>query len=104
MTARHVLALLALVAVVGVCTAADPKPFPGTPTKWEGFARHDFKVDGTDATVVVPDKPLPGRPWVWRGGGFRAPPAPPTAPPQTAGRPPCLRTSEPFRPPQPRAP
>jgi pimeloyl-ACP methyl ester carboxylesterase len=53
-------------------TAADPKAFPDTPTKWNGFARHDFKVDGTEAIVVVPEKPLPGRPWVWRGESFDA--------------------------------
>ncbi len=60
-------ALLAVLSLSAPCPAADPKPFPGTPTKWEGFARHDFQVGGTDATVVVPDKPLPSRPWVWRG-------------------------------------
>ncbi len=65
-------ALLAVLFLTAQCPAADPKPFPGAPTKWEGFARHDFKVDGTDATVVVPDKPLPGRPWVWRGEFFGA--------------------------------
>ena len=65
-------AVFAVLALAAPCPAADPKPFPGTSTKWEGFARHDFKVDGTDATVVVPDKPLPGRPWVWRGEFFGA--------------------------------
>ncbi len=67
-----VTALLAALSLTALCPAADPKPFPGTPTKWEGFARHDFKVDGTDATVVVPDKPQPSRPWVWRGEFFGA--------------------------------
>lgn len=66
------LALLATLALAAPCAAADPKPFPGTTTKWEGFARHDFKVADLDATVVVPDKPLPGRPWVWRGEFFGA--------------------------------
>ena len=67
-----VTALLAALSLTAPCPAADPKPFPGTPIKWEGFARHDFKVEGTEATVVVPDKPLPGRPWVWRGEFFGA--------------------------------
>lgn len=61
-----------LLAAAGVATAADPKPFPGNPTRWQGFARHDFKVDNRDATVVVPDTPLPGRRWVWRGEFFGA--------------------------------
>ena len=72
MTVRHALALLALAALAVETPAADPKPFPGTPTKWQGFVRHDFKVGELDATVVVPDKPLPGRPWVWRGEFFGA--------------------------------
>ena len=65
-------ALLAVLSLTALCRAADPQPFPGTPTKWTGFVRHDFKVDGTEAIVVVPDKPLPGRPWVWRGEFFGA--------------------------------
>jgi pimeloyl-ACP methyl ester carboxylesterase len=65
-------AAVVTLALPAVAPAADPKPFPGTPTKWEGFTRHDFKVGDLDATVVVPDKPLPGRPWVWRGEFFGA--------------------------------
>ena len=69
---RSALACLALLALPVVALSAEPKPFPGTPTKWSGFAKHDFKVGDLDATVVVPDKPLPGRPWVWRGEFFGA--------------------------------
>jgi pimeloyl-ACP methyl ester carboxylesterase len=65
-------AVLISLALAGDAPTAEPKPFPGTPTKWQGFARHDFKVGDLDATVVVPDKPLPGRPWVWRGEFFGA--------------------------------
>jgi pimeloyl-ACP methyl ester carboxylesterase len=74
MTARTVVALAALFSLVIPfgAHAADPKPFPGTPAKWQGFARHDFKVGDLDATVVVPGRPLPGRPWVWRGEFFGA--------------------------------
>ena len=72
MTARLAFVVFALTTLATAATAAEPKPFPGTPTKWEGFARHDFKVGDLDATVVVPEKPLPGRPWVWRGEFFGA--------------------------------
>lgn len=65
-------AVFIVLALTSPSTAADPKPFPNTPTKWEGFARHDFRVEGTAAIVVVPDKPLPGRPWVWRAEFFGA--------------------------------
>ena len=61
-----------VVVALNPAQGGDPKPFPGTPTKWQGFARHDFKVGDLDATVVVPEKPLPGRPWVWRGEFFGA--------------------------------
>ncbi len=50
----------------------QPKAFPGTPAKWQGHDKYDFKVDKLDATVVVPEKALPGRPWVWRGEFFGA--------------------------------
>lgn len=64
--------LLAALGLTGVVRAAEPKPFPGAPTKWQGFAKHEFKVGEREATVVVPDKALPGRPWVWRGEFFGA--------------------------------
>src|SRR3954453_3449453 len=74
MTARTALALAALASLLlpSGAHAAEPKPFPGTPTRWQGFARHDFKVGELDATGVVPERPLPGRPWVWRGEFFGA--------------------------------
>jgi pimeloyl-ACP methyl ester carboxylesterase len=64
--------LLALLCLTTASPAVEPKPFPNAPTKWEGFARHDFKVDGTSAIVVVPKQSLPGRPWIWRGEFFGA--------------------------------
>jgi pimeloyl-ACP methyl ester carboxylesterase len=69
---RRLVPTLAALLVTTSATAAEPKPFPGTPTKWQGFARHDFKHANRGATVVVPDRPLPGRPWVWRGEFFGA--------------------------------
>jgi len=69
MFARTLPVVVALL-LASLAAAADPKPFPGTPTKWRGFARHDFKVGDLSAIVVVPDEPLPGRPWVWRGEFF----------------------------------
>jgi pimeloyl-ACP methyl ester carboxylesterase len=67
-----ILRILCLLAYATFTQSAEPKPFPGTPTKWQGFARHDFKVGDLDAIVVVPEKPLAGRPWVWRGEFFGA--------------------------------
>lgn len=50
----------------------DQKPFPGTPSPWNGFSKFDFPVDDLKATVVAPAKPIPERPWVWRGEFFGA--------------------------------
>jgi pimeloyl-ACP methyl ester carboxylesterase len=52
--------------------ADEPKPFPGAASRWEGFVRHDFPVDGATVIVVEPAKSRPGRPWVWRGEFFGA--------------------------------
>jgi pimeloyl-ACP methyl ester carboxylesterase len=52
--------------------ADDPKPFPGTESRWNGFVRHDFTVEGSGVIVVEPKTPLPGRPWAWRGEFFGA--------------------------------
>ena len=51
---------------------SEPKPFPGKVSKWNGFTRHDFQVDGADVIIVAPAKSLPGGPWAWRGEFFGA--------------------------------
>jgi pimeloyl-ACP methyl ester carboxylesterase len=63
---------VALFWMIPNTTAADLKPFPGKASQWNGFSRHDFKLDDVSVIVVEPEKPLPGRPWVWRGEFFGA--------------------------------
>lgn len=46
--------------------------FPGAPTDYHGFLRHDFTVDDCPAIVVQPNNPIPDRPWVWRAEFFDA--------------------------------
>lgn len=46
--------------------AQQPIPWPGQQSRWRGFERHDFEVDGRSAYVVSPRGAAPGRPWVWR--------------------------------------
>lgn len=66
-------ALILIAAYVpSSCAAEEPKPFPGKASQWNGFARHDFQVDGANVIVVAPAKALPGRPWAWRGEFFGA--------------------------------
>lgn len=69
---RGSILLLLLFSTTSMVLAESPKPFPGKVSRWQGFVRHDFRVDGKDALVVVPDKALPGRPWAWRGEFFGA--------------------------------
>jgi hypothetical protein len=56
--------------LIAVAPAEAPKPFPGVESRWEGFVRHDFRVDEAAVIVVEPRKPLSGRPWAWRGEFF----------------------------------
>jgi len=63
--------LLALPATT-MADSAALEPFPGKISRWEGFTRHDFLVNGANAIVVEPSNPLPGRPWAWRGEFFGA--------------------------------
>lgn len=41
-------------------------PFPGNKSKYKGFDRYDFVIDGQKAFVVLPATPLEGKPWIWR--------------------------------------
>lgn len=68
----RVVVLILLGFSLSSATAADSKPFPGTPGTWNGFPKHEFSVDGLKVTAVVPAKPLPGQPWLWRGEFFGA--------------------------------
>jgi acetyl esterase/lipase len=61
---------------VAVVRGAEPAPFPGKTTDWNGFARHDFEVDGKPVLVVAPWEPAYGRPWVWHGEFFGHKPGP----------------------------
>ena len=57
--------------------SSDSLPeFPGKRTKWNGFDRFDFEVDGRPVLVVAPKEPAPGRPWVWHGEFFGHKPDP----------------------------
>ncbi len=47
-----------------------PAPFPGLPGDYHGFARYDFPVEGTRATVVAPKHTATGKPWIWRAEFF----------------------------------
>lgn len=51
-------------------SSSGKQPFPGRKSRWEGFDRYDFKVNGKPVIVVAPKRALPGRPWIWRGEFF----------------------------------
>ena len=54
----------------------EAKPFEGESSKWKGFRRCDFQIEGKSVLVVIPDEPAAGRPWVWHGEFFGHKPAP----------------------------
>lgn len=49
---------------------------PGKRSRWFGFERVDFEVDGKSVLVVSPKIEAPGRPWVWHGEFFGHKPNP----------------------------
>lgn len=59
-----------------VVSAAEPAPFPGKQSSWNGHDRYDFQVDGKNVLVVLPKQAAPGKPWVWHGEFFGHKPAP----------------------------
>jgi hypothetical protein len=61
-----------LVCLMPALNAAEPKPFTGRLSEWNGFNQYSFIVDGSNVLVVEPAKALPGRPWAWRGEFFGA--------------------------------
>ena len=70
-------ALLSVCVVVSPTFAqADENAFPGKQSKWNGFSRYDFEVDGKPVLVVVPDKAVAEKPWVWHGEFFGHKPEP----------------------------
>lgn len=50
--------------------------FPGKRSRWFGFERYDFEVDGKPVLVVAPKLEAPGRPWAWHGEFFGHKPNP----------------------------
>jgi lysophospholipase L1-like esterase len=43
---------------------------PGKKSKWNGYDRYDFEVDGRAGLIVVPKAAAPGKPWAWRAEFF----------------------------------
>jgi pimeloyl-ACP methyl ester carboxylesterase len=41
-------------------------PWPGKQSSFHSFVQHNFKLEGLNCKVVVPEKIDNGKPWVWR--------------------------------------
>lgn len=49
----------------------------GTVSDWNGFRRHDFRIDGINCILIEPEgAPAGGKPWYWRARFFGAFPFP----------------------------
>lgn len=57
--------ILATFLIVGVAWG-----FEGKSSKWKGFEKVSFEVDGREAFVVLPEEQADGNPWVWRARFF----------------------------------
>lgn len=59
--------VFALLVACGAAAAAESTPDP-TPqrSKWHGFERIDFTLEGRAGILVQPTEAAPGRPWIWR--------------------------------------
>lgn len=76
--------LCAVLLFISTCTmtseaddkSPQAKPFAGSFSKWNGFRRCDFQINGKSVLVVIPDQVADGRPWVWHGEFFGHKPVP----------------------------
>lgn len=62
---KSMMMFVAVMMMIG-CTSFAAEPWPGEAKDWNGFERHDFKVDGRAAYVVAPKQAAKGNPWTWR--------------------------------------
>jgi pimeloyl-ACP methyl ester carboxylesterase len=58
--------LLGLTGVDGAMAASSDVPSAVQVSKWNGFDRVDFMIEGRAAILVGPATAAPGRPWIWR--------------------------------------
>lgn len=65
-----ILLFLSLAVPSLVAGAADPGPFLGIKSQWNGYDRYDFLCDGRKSILVMPKEPAQGKPWVWRARFF----------------------------------
>ena len=62
--------ILLLLMCLLLSTTGSAYEFPGEASKWQGFDRYDFTVEGRRCWVVVPAAEAEGRPWIWRARFF----------------------------------
>ena len=62
--------VMSLLLLPGFVSADEFQPLSGKESRWNGFARVDFEVDGRRCWVVQPKHAAMGRPWVWRARFF----------------------------------
>ena len=63
-------ALLVMALTAGLAAADKTAPFPGAKSKWFGYDRYDFPLDGRACLVVAPKTAAEGKPWIWRARFF----------------------------------
>ena len=52
--------------VADVTAQSEKTIIPLQKSDWKGFDKYDFKFQGKDAWLVLPENAQPGNPWIWR--------------------------------------
>ena len=65
-----ILRMSAFVLFLGAIPTVAVAEFDGAKSKWNGFDRYGFTVDGRKCWVVAPQNVAAGRPWIWRARFF----------------------------------
>jgi len=63
---RFRLVILLAATLYGTIAMPDDCVFRGSAAVWNGYAIHEFEVDGRTCKVVCPERAASGRPWIWR--------------------------------------
>lgn len=64
--------LAASLMLLSVPVYASKPEIKGEKSEYRGYPRYDFKLEGRDAVVIIPENRPEGNPWMWRPAFFGA--------------------------------
>jgi pimeloyl-ACP methyl ester carboxylesterase len=74
---KEVSLLKKVILIWGLCLLSSPvvlaeesdkidRPWPGKKSSFHSFDQYDFKIEGFNCKVAIPDNIAAGKPWIWR--------------------------------------